>query len=484
MSDLPDLSLEDVIATFASLTGDAVSIGYRADGDFEAKILWVNDAQIDMFGYAAEETIGKYVSFFLDPETRDDLISILAPQFEAGERFVQGEGYALKKSGEKLWISLLIVATPSKYGRYSTAICRDITELKNREMAADRALEENRELLETARADRIRLVSAIDAINDHVVIWDKDLRLVRCNRQFGDIVLGRPGVPGEPLRSVLTDMMRNGAVTVQPGTEEQWLANMEEKFRNGYVFPKHQVLNGRDFRLSQFDAPNGDRVFVRTDITELLKQQSELEEKNRALEEARQEADARALRDELTGLGNRRQLAKAMSQLSAWRRESGGHIVAFHIDLDRFKQINDTMGHRAGDAVLVDVARRLERILNEKDTLVRIGGDEFLVLRPEPTGEDTRDAFANAVLDAVSSSMSFEGKEVRFGASIGIASTEVSAEENLATDSDIALYKAKSLGRRLACRFERADFDAMEEAKRTSDEILLAVENQEFEPYF
>jgi diguanylate cyclase (GGDEF)-like protein/PAS domain S-box-containing protein len=484
MSELPDLTLDDVIATFASLTGDAVSIGYREDGDFEARMLWVNDAQVEMFGYSAQETIGQYVFFFLDPKTRDETVAKLVPQFEAGERFVQAEAHALTKSGERLWISLLIVVTPVKKGRYSTAICRDITDLKNREIAAERALEDNKKLLKSARADRVRLVSAIDAINDQLVIWDNKQRLVRCNKQFEDFALGRPGVTGEPFRGVMEDMVRRGVVKLEPGTEEEWLEKMEETLRTNQPYPEHQVIGGRDFRLSQSYAPNGDRVFVRTDITELLRQQSELEEKNRDLEEARQEANARALRDDLTGLGNRRLLSEAMSELSRWRRESGGHIVAFHIDLDCFKQINDTMGHRAGDAVLVEVARRIESISKKGDTLARIGGDEFLVLRPDPAGQDTRDAFVSAALDVMARPMFFEGKEVRLGASIGIASTEVSSEEDLATDSDIALYKAKSLGRRLACRFERADFDAMEDAKRMSDEILLAIENKEFEPHF
>ena len=484
MSELPDPSLEDVIAAFASLTGDAVSIGYREPGDYEARMYWVNDAQVEMFGYSEEETLGQYVSFFLDPEARDDLIAIVKPQFDAGKRLVQGETFALTKSGERLWISLLVVTTPTKKGRYSTAICRDITVLKNREIAAERALDENKKLLKSAKADRVRLVSAIDAINDLLVIWDKNQRLVRCNKQYENFVLGRPGVPGEPYRNVLEDIVRHGTIDLEPGSEEDWLAKMENMLRTNQPFPEFQVLGGRVFRISQSFAPNGDRVFVRTDITELQNQQSELEEKNRALEDARQEADSRALRDELTGLGNRRLVSKAMAQLSQWRVESGGHIVAFHIDLDRFKQINDTMGHSAGDAVLVEVARRLIRILETDDTLARIGGDEFLVLRGEPAGQDTRDAFAAAAQNALAPPVSFEGKEVRFGASIGIASTEVSSEDSLATDSDIALYKAKSLGRSMACRFERADFDAMEAAKRTSDDILRAIENREFEPHF
>ena len=89
MPELPDLDLKEVIAKFASLTGDAVGIGYREPDDFEARMLWVNDAHLEMFGYTAEELIGQYVSFLLDPATRDDLIAQVTPQFEAGARFVR-----------------------------------------------------------------------------------------------------------------------------------------------------------------------------------------------------------------------------------------------------------------------------------------------------------------------------------------------------------------------------------------------------------
>lgn len=447
-------------------------------------MLWVNDAHIKMFGYEAEELIGKYVTFFMDPESRDDFVASVSPQFAAGAQFVKSETYALTKSGERLWISILLLVTPTATGRYSTAVCRDISDLKRREIAADKALKENEQLLKSSRAERIRFVSAIDAINDQLVIWDDQQRLVRCNKQFEDAMLGRPGVPGEPYRDVLEDIVRNGALTPDAGKEAEWYAQQESVMRAGQAPPVNQVANDRVFRVSQSFAPNGDQVFVRTDITELLEQQNALEEKNRELEEARKEANARAVRDDLTGLGNRRLLSEAMSQLQTWRRENGGQIVAFHIDLDRFKQINDTMGHSAGDAVLIEVARRLEQVVHSDDTLVRIGGDEFLVLRPEPPGQDTSEAFTKSAHEALASPMVFESKEIRFGASIGVATTEVSAEENLATDSDIALYKAKSRGRGLACRFERSDFDAMEEAKRISDEILQGIERQEFEPYF
>lgn len=483
MSDLPDEELQELISSFALLTGDAVSIGYRADEDYEARMMWVNQAQLDMFGYSSEETLGQYVSFFLDPDHRADLIAQVAPRITAGDRFVQGETYALTKTGERLWISLLVVITPTKNGRYSTAICRDLTDLKNRELAAEKALRLNKKLLRTARADRVRFVSAIDTIGDQLIIWDKNQRLVRCNKRFEEDILGRPGIPGESYRSILETVVDRGLTEIE-GPTDTWIEERVERMKSGAPFPESQSINGRVFRISQSLAPNGDRVFVRTDVTEYLKQQEQLEQKNMELERARHEAEARALRDDLTGIGNRRLVTEAMDKLGAWRKASGGHITALHIDLDRFKQINDTMGHRIGDAILIEVARRLSEIIGEDDTLARIGGDEFLILRPEANGEKTVEDLTSRILETTRIPICVDDKEVRIIVSIGIASTEVSPEVDLLTDSDIALHKAKSSGRGRICRFERVDFVAMEETKRVSDEILLGLERREFEPYF
>ena len=161
-----------------------------------------------------------------------------------------------------------------------------------------------------------------------------------------------------------------------------------------------------------------------------------------------------AMLDALTGLSNRRHFNGALRDMVQEAGADTRHAVLM-IDLDRFKAINDTLGHSIGDALLCLVAQRLRRETREGDLIARLGGDEFVVLLPDG---DTAEALAERVIGVLSHPFLVEGHLANIGASVGIAHYRGpgTCAEDLMRHADLALYEAKSSGRRKWCTFEPA----------------------------
>ncbi|WP_338245548.1 EAL domain-containing protein [Aurantiacibacter hainanensis] len=190
--------------------------------------------------------------------------------------------------------------------------------------------------------------------------------------------------------------------------------------------------------------------------------------------------------DSLTGLANRHQMTQALEKVLSAKQKSHRHCAVFMMDLDRFKQVNDTMGHPAGDKLLKEVAQRLERVIGKEGQVGRLGGDEFLVILPnrvlrEPLGE-----LAKSIIHSLSQPYAIDGKRVTIGASVGIALSPddgLTTEEMLRT-ADLALYAAKGAGR--GCfHFYSEDLHAQAEARSQLEEDLRdAISNGQLELYY
>ncbi|RWR29726.1 GGDEF domain-containing protein [Sinirhodobacter populi] len=173
------------------------------------------------------------------------------------------------------------------------------------------------------------------------------------------------------------------------------------------------------------------------------------------LEMARRTAEAQALSDPLTGLANRRGLDQAIDAEMAALAQGGSAFAVAHLDLDYFKQVNDTLGHAAGDHVLMIVAQRLTRELRRGDIVARTGGDEFLLLLRGGTDEAALRRLGERLIHRLEQPYTFEGKTCQISASIGIAVSlpiEETADHGQQTQrlmeaADRALYAAKRGGR-------------------------------------
>jgi diguanylate cyclase (GGDEF)-like protein len=228
--------------------------------------------------------------------------------------------------------------------------------------------------------------------------------------------------------------------------------------------------NGRMLLLTHEPTKDGGFVHTFEDIT------------------ARKIAEEKALHlashDVLTDLPNRRMLNSRLDALSERSQESGFSV--FFVDLDRFKSVNDTLGHSAGDKLLLAVTKRLRSCVRSVDTVARLGGDEFAIIAPDMVDENAAAVLAHRLISAVSRPYEIDGSSLVIGASIGIAMAprDGGGPEHLIRQADLALYQAKAAGK--GCyRFFTPSMDETAKNRRAIEmELRLALDEEHFETHF
>ncbi|WP_298912206.1 EAL domain-containing protein [uncultured Roseobacter sp.] len=217
---------------------------------------------------------------------------------------------------------------------------------------------------------------------------------------------------------------------------------------------------------------------ISSDITDQKKYEKNLISTTSAME-------WQALHDELTGLPNRRCFNVTFEKLCAEKSDEAS-IAIIRIDLDHFKNVNDTMGHEAGDEVLCRVAQILREEITEHDIPVRIGGDEFIVLLGKDGSLVNAQRLANNMLSRISEPMDYEGKSLSVGASFGVATEECALveKEDLVRAADAALYIAKERGRSQVITYGPAEHDKVVEVRDVAEQIRLGLQRGEFVPFY
>ncbi len=368
----------------------------------------------------------------------------------------------------------------------------DITEAKDRELALKRAQR-------TAHTAEARLRAAISALDESFVIYDSEDRLaVQNDKSRGLVLKNFPLVEeGMTFEEILRHGIDEGVFVDAKGREEEWLAERLAAHRAGSSDFEQKFSDGRIFRIAERRTEQGDTVSLRTDITQTRLHQEQLQtyaeelrlardvlsERNAALEEAQAELEHASLHDALTELPNRRYLDRVLRKRSDAARNGQTGLAALHIDLDRFKQINDAFGHDAGDHVLSVVADILREHTREGDFAARVGGDEFVVLSTVEDGDNAAlGRFAGRLLEQLRKPVKYGPHECRYGGSIGIAlSTDADHDpKKLLINADIALYRAKTSGRNKWAFFSESLQQEVLEEKELADDILRGLDREEF----
>lgn len=196
------------------------------------------------------------------------------------------------------------------------------------------------------------------------------------------------------------------------------------------------------------------------------------------------EAEARfqAEHDNLTGIANRRRLGEAANAALSWSRRSQSQVAVLLLDLDHFKNINDTYGHASGDELLRKFARRISSAIREEDTVARLGGDEFVVLQvgiAQPAGAK---ALAERLLAVLAEPYDLSGIQIPCDSSIGVAIAPEDASEwdSLLSHADAALYMAKAAGRKTVCFFQPGMDASLREQYRIELDIKRALDTKAF----
>jgi diguanylate cyclase (GGDEF)-like protein/PAS domain S-box-containing protein len=316
-------------------------------------------------------------------------------------------------------------------------------------------------------------------------IWDKQMRNL-----FGIEDADGPLPPDVWERSVHPDDFERANREAMRIIEECDSYNMDYRI----VWPDGTIRHIRCRAAYHIDELTGATLIGASwDITKDVEREQELERaialaatRNAELEVARNQMEHNALHDVLTGLPNRRQLDIWLERISTSEADPENRVAMLLVDLDRFKHINDTFGHAAGDKVLMRAAGILRDVLGSKGVVARTGGDEFIAVIEKAPDDVQLMGMAETIIERMAEPIEFEGHECLFGASIGVASmaNKKATGNQLFINADTALYRAKNKGRNQVCLFSVEMQIAVVASKRRGDAILRGLERNEFFPFY
>ncbi len=386
-----------------------------------------NHACAQLFGIPASHALGKPFR---------DLVSHLDRQAEFDETIAQiwhdGGAPAPRDwqvetaAGRRLWLHSNYFPV-KRDGATQQVFCMEV------DITARKQVEDN-----LAQAARV-----FENAHEAIIVMDAEYRVQAVNQAFTDITGFRPAdiigatLASLPWRQAQGDEEDGGgsgfyeSIWSQLDGHDRWQGEMPALRKNGEPYTAWVALTTiRD--------PHGE-------ASNYMAMLSDISERKRAEEQVRHQAE----HDPLTGLPNRTLFLDRMHHaLATWRRQRDSFAVLF-LDLDRFKAINDTNGHRTGDAVLREVATRLRGCVRRVDTISRLGGDEFVVLLADIGGVDQAAHVASAVMGAVSRPIEVAGQSLSLTALIGVAicPTDGRDVDTLMHHADVAMYHAKESGR-------------------------------------
>ena len=442
---------------FRSVTDSAQDAIISADG--KGNIISWNKGASSIFGYTKAEAIGKPLSLLMPERYREAHASRMRNFVKTGEAKIIGnivELRGLKKGGDEFPIELSLSTWESPKGKFFTGIIRDITE---RKLAEDK-LKNNLSLL----------TSTFESTADGILVIDKDDKIV----DFNDKFIKMWNISGEDIRGKFNDeaiklvlnQLKDSSEFVEKNQKLQNLAASAEstilEFNDGRVFERYS-------QPQQIDDKFVGRVFSFSDITE----------RRRAEERLLHDA----FHDGLTGLANRSlfmdHLRMAIERGKS--RNSNLYAVLF-LDFDRFKMVNDSLGHSEGDKLLRYIARRLESATRTGDLVARLGGDEFVVLLSEMVNESDAVLIAERIQKSLEKAFDLSGSEIFISASIGIALSTAGHgnAEDMLRDADIAMYRAKEKGRAQHQIFDSTMHEHAARRLSLETEMRRALEQKEF----
>ena len=278
-----------------------------------------------------------------------------------------------------------------------------------------------------------------------------------------------------------------GVIAVQSYTPDYLYTRRGQELLSFVSFHIAQALERRraNESLRQAYAELEQRVASRT--SELADANRELLDQISVRERMEHKLKHEALHDTLTGLPNRSHLLGRMGMaLSRFRHDPKQLFAVLFLDLDRFKVVNDSVGHLVGDELLKEAARRIGRCVRDPDMVARLGGDEFAIVLDFIHTADDAVAVADRVIASLAEPMRIAGKELYTSASIGIALVDARyrSPEELLRDADVAMYRAKANGRQRYAIFDEQLHDAALKLLELEGDLRRALQRQEFEPYY
>lgn len=371
-----------------------------------------------LHGYTAAEAVGKPLSMLIPPEHAHELPEIIA-RVGRRENMRHLETVRVCKDGRRVDVSLTVspIQGADGSGIGASIIARDITEHRRAEA-------------------QIRLTAKVfESSNQGILITDAQARIISANPAFEEITgYAQEAVVGKTpavLSSGCHDKVFYADMWRSIAEKGYWQGEIWNRRKNGEIYP--EWLTASAVKDGQGKVTHYIGVF--SDISE-----------QRA---ARERIEYLAHHDALTGLPNRSRLQEILAATAAHAKRAQTKVAVLFLDLDRFKDINDSLGHAAGDALLVAFAERLRGCIRADDVVIRLGGDEFVAVLAEVKKSEHAAVVAEKIIEAAAKPYLIAGQEIVSTPSIGISLYPDDGGDagTLVRNADMAMYAAKTAGR-------------------------------------
>ena len=422
--------------------------------DLDGNLSSWNPAAEQMFGYAEKEVLGSHLFDIIHPGGIDEKLAQKHTEAETGGCFQEIIGES--KLGEKLQLAVSCAPLSNAQGIRvgDVSILRDITQSKHAE-----------EQLKQAAA-------VFENTTEGVMITDNQANIIAVNQAFTQLT-GYPeeyavGQKAGFTRSGIHDKSFYAAMWESIKANDFWRGEIIDRRKSGETYPKWlniSVVRNNEGEIIYY-------VGVFSDITHLKETEARLQHI--------------AQHDFLTNLPNRLLFEDRLEHAIARAHRDGSKISLLFLDLDRFKNINDSLGHLVGDQLLQEVARRITLVVREEDTIARLGGDEFTVILESISNRDQASLAADKIIDAITERIEIDEHELYVTTSIGIATYPDDGEEItlLLKNADAAMYKAKESGRN-QFHFYSSDISSELVNRLTLEgELRKALERREFRLHY
>ena len=422
--------------------------------DADRRIEFVNEAFELHTGYSKEEVYGKNPNIIKSDLVPEEVYSDLNETLDRGEKW-QGELINRRKDGSLLYerASIVPIFMDGERVQY-LAIKLDITEY----------IEQQKILQQSA--------TVYDTIGDGILIANSAQKIVSVNRAFTEIfgyskeeLLGK-----EPM--VIMDMKEDPVFYKKMWhtllKEGRWSGRVSNKTKEGNTLPiwlTIAIVQNEKDEIQNF-------IAIYTNLTEII----EMEEK----------ANFLAYHDSLTKLPNRTQFEREIVDILELAKLENEKVAVFFIDLDRFKVINDTLGHHIGDEMLIHLAKRIKKLRNESTLFARIGGDEFVVVMNLKEGRNEVERMAEKILSLIREPISIHDYHLNTTASIGIAiyPDDGIDRNEIVKHADSAMYYAKEKGKDNYQFYTRQLSLDVEARLDLEQELLHALQKKELILYY
>lgn len=421
------------------------------------KVIYWNRASEKLYGYTKQEALGKKLEDLIIPdEATKEVYKGIEAWIHEGIKIPSSELMLVDKYGKSIHV-------------FSQHIMLDIDHDKKEMYCIDINLNEVKNLQKELLEQRNFLRRVFDLIPDLLWLKDMDGKYLTCNSRFERFIgLKKDELVGktdyELFDKDIADMFRKNDLlslkSNKPHVNEEYLTFADESYAGFHETLKVPMKNANNEIIGV--------IGIAHDISERKTREEELRKF--------------ANYDTLTGLANRTLLKERLVHLTKKRVQKDNYSALLFIDLDHFKEINDTMGHSAGDEVLVQIANRLKKIVRVGDTLSRLGGDEFVIFFEDIHSPLEAGKLAKKILNTVKKPLKIGQSEFYLSSSIGIVIYPEDSDdvEKLLSFADSAMYKAKYSGRDCFQYYTKELSELAMSRISLENNLRKAIENKEF----